>query len=82
MNETASPGTLQTITTGSLFVIGITQAVSPTVAALQAKVDAAIAQLGAITQRIQMLAAENEPVRKEVAALRQQLTDRLMAQSV
>jgi hypothetical protein len=59
----------------------LTQPASPTVPALQAQIDAAIAQLGAITQQIQRLAAENEAVRQEVAVLRRQLTDRLMAQS-
>ncbi len=56
------------------------QAASPTTPSLQAQVDAAIVQLGSITQQIQTLAAENEAVRQEVAALRRQLTDRLMAQ--
>jgi len=60
----------------------LTQAASPTMTPMQAQVDAAIVQLGVITQRIQTLAAENEAVRQEVAALRRQLTDRLMAQPV
>ena len=43
------------------------------VAALQAHVDAAVAQLLTVTQRIQTLTAENEAVRQEIAALQRRL---------
>lgn len=45
-------------------------------AQLQGQIDAAMAQLLTVTQRIQTLAAENEAVRQEVSALQQQLTQR------
>ncbi len=50
-------------------------------AALQAQVDAALAQLVTATQRIQTLAAENEAVRKEVADLQRQLARKPAVQS-
>ncbi len=40
---------------------------------LQANVNAAIAQLLTVTQRIQTQTAENESVRREINALKQQL---------
>jgi hypothetical protein len=43
---------------------------------LQAQVDAAVAQLLTVTQRIQTLAAENDAVRGEVASLQRQLAQR------
>jgi hypothetical protein len=48
----------------------------PSVTALQAQVDAAVAQLLTVTQRIQTLAAENEAVRREIAVLQRQLAQR------
>ena len=50
-------------------------------AALQAQVDAALAQLVTATQRIQTLAAENEAVRKEIADLQRQLARKPAVQS-
>src|SRR5262245_1451704 len=44
--------------------------------ALRARVDAAVAQLLIVTQRIQSLTAENENIRREVAALQRQLTQK------
>lgn len=41
---------------------------------LQAQVDAALAQLAAVTKRIQEIAAENEALRQEIASLRRELT--------
>jgi len=46
------------------------------VAALRAGVDAALAQLATATQQVQALTAENEVIRREVAALRRQLAQR------
>ena len=43
---------------------------------LQAQVAAAVAQLQTVTQRIQVLIAENEAVRREIAALHDQLAHR------
>ena len=44
------------------------------VAALQAQVDAALARLVTVTQRIRTLTAENEAVRQEIAVLQHRLT--------
>lgn len=44
-----------------------------TLATLQAQVDAALAQLIAVTKRIQEVASENEALRHEIAILRHQL---------
>ena len=44
-----------------------------TASTLKAQVDAALAQLAAVTQRIQELAAENDALRREIAALRRQV---------
>jgi hypothetical protein len=46
---------------------------APSVATLQVQVDASVAQLLTVTERIQTLAAENEAVRREVSALQQRL---------
>jgi uncharacterized coiled-coil DUF342 family protein len=51
-----------------------------TAASLQSQVDAALAQLTTITKRIQEAASENEALRREITALRRQLTQRLGAQ--
>ncbi len=51
-----------------------------TLADLQVQVDAAVGQLATVSQRIQVLAGENEAVRKEVAALQRQLAQRTTAQ--
>lgn len=53
---------------------------STNVAALQAQVDAALGRLLTVTQRIQALTAENEAVRRDVAALQCQLTQKSKAQ--
>jgi hypothetical protein len=50
------------------------------VAALQAQVDAILAQLTSATKRIQDVAVENEVLRREIAALRRQLVYVLEAQ--
>jgi hypothetical protein len=44
-----------------------------TLAALQAQVDSAVAQLVLVTERIQKLTADNEVLRGEVVALQRQL---------
>jgi predicted nucleic acid-binding Zn-ribbon protein len=41
---------------------------------LQAEVEMTLTQLGAVIQRIQQVMAENEGLRQEISALRQQLT--------
>ncbi|MCL4528812.1 MAG: hypothetical protein M1282_05315 [Chloroflexi bacterium] len=51
-----------------------------TVASLQAQIDAALAQLTTVAKRIQEVASENETLRREIAALRRQLVQRLGAQ--
>jgi hypothetical protein len=48
----------------------------PAKAVLRTQVDAAVAQLAAVTHRIQAAAAENEAVRRENDALRQRLAQR------
>ncbi len=45
-----------------------------TLATLRAQVDAALAQLLAVTKRIQEVAAENENLRRDIASLHRQLT--------
>jgi peptidoglycan hydrolase CwlO-like protein len=40
---------------------------------LQAQIDAALAQLTTLTKRIQEIAAENDALRQEIAALRRQV---------
>ena len=52
--------------------LGLTAA-EKTLAAMQAQVDAALAQLMTVTKRIQEIAAENETLRGEITALRRQL---------
>ncbi|MBM4043944.1 MAG: hypothetical protein FJ279_02420 [Planctomycetes bacterium] len=49
-------------------------------ASLQAQVDGVLKQLAATTQRIQELAAENEALRREIAAVRHQLAQRATLQ--
>lgn len=51
-----------------------------TVASLQAQVDAALTQLTTVAKRIQDVASENDTLRREIAALRRQLMQRLGAQ--
>jgi peptidoglycan hydrolase CwlO-like protein len=51
-----------------------------TVTALQAQVDSALAQLATVTRRIQEIAAENEVLRREIAALRRQLAQQASPQ--
>lgn len=41
---------------------------------LQAQVEAALAQLATVIQRVQQITAENEALRREISTLRQQLT--------
>ena len=50
------------------------------VTSLQSQVDAALTQLMTVTKRIQEVASENETLRREIAALRHQLRQRLGAQ--
>jgi hypothetical protein len=50
-------------------------------AALQAQVTAAVAQLSTVSQRIQVLSGENDALRQEVAALQRQLALRTTAQT-
>lgn len=54
---------------------------SDSLAALRQQVDAAVAELVAVTQHIQSQSAENEAARREVAALREQVV-RQRARSV
>lgn len=49
-------------------------------AALQARVDAALAQVLAITQRIRTLTAENEALRREIEDLHRQLAQKASKQ--
>jgi hypothetical protein len=53
---------------------------SPTLAVLQAQVNDALAQLVTLTQHLQTLAAENNNLRCEVAALQRQLAQKRVAQ--
>jgi hypothetical protein len=55
---------------------------SQSIGALQAQVDAAVAQLLAVTQRIQTQTAENEKVRQEIAVLQRQLAQKPATQPV
>jgi predicted nucleotidyltransferase len=52
------------------------------IATLQMQVDAALAQLITVTQRIQETASANEALRRDIAALRRQVVHRLGAQPV
>lgn len=45
----------------------------PNLAMLQAQLDATLAQLTAVIQRLQQITLENDSIREEVAALKQQL---------
>jgi predicted RNase H-like nuclease (RuvC/YqgF family) len=45
-------------------------------AALRGRIDAAVAQVRVVTQRIQTLTTENETARREVAALQRQLAQK------
>lgn len=49
---------------------------------LQAQIKAALSQVALMTQRIQELMRQNEELRREVALLKQQLTQRLTVQAV
>lgn len=53
-----------------------------TLTKLREQVDGALAELLAVTQSIQVLAAENEVLRNELVVLRRQLTPFLTSQSV
>ena len=60
----------------------LTQASPPqTLVALQIQVDTAVTQLLAVTQRLQELAIHNDTLRRDIAALQQQLTHPSSAQS-
>lgn len=59
--------------------LGLTGA-DKAVSALRAQVDSALVRIGAITGQIQELEEENEALRREVAALRHQLTQRVSSQ--
>ena len=48
--------------------------------ALHAQVDRVVFQLGAVTQRIQILSVENDAVRKEIVELQQRLASESAAQ--
>ena len=52
---------------------------SSSLAALRAQVDDAVAQLSAASERIQLLNAENERTRREIAALERQLAQKATA---
>ncbi|MBI4758581.1 MAG: hypothetical protein HY783_06225 [Chloroflexi bacterium] len=60
-------------------MLGLT-ASEKTVASLQTQIDSALAQLMVVTKRIQEVASENEALRREIAALRRQLMQRLGVQ--
>ena len=51
-----------------------------TVESLKAQVDATLTQLMTVTRRIQEVASENETLRREIAALRRQVMQRLGTQ--
>jgi peptidoglycan hydrolase CwlO-like protein len=53
----------------------------PTLVTLQTQVDTAVAQLLAVTQRLQELVSHNDTLRHDIAALQQQLTRPSPAQS-
>ena len=53
--------------------LGLNGATNSVAAELQAQIDAALAQLSSITRRIQEIAAENDKLRQEIAALRRQV---------
>jgi len=56
------------------------EAGSAEVAALQARVDAALAQVLSVTQRIRTLTAENEALRREIESLHYQLARKASTQ--
>lgn len=58
----------------------LTTGAPPDHAELRAQLDAATAQLVVATQRVQALAAENEQVRQEIAALERKLAQRTRTQ--
>lgn len=61
----------------------LTQTSPPhTLVALQTQVDTAVAQLHAVTQRLQELVIHNDTLRRDIAVLQQQLTHPSPAQSV
>lgn len=51
----------------------------PNISELRTQVEVVLSQLSAVTQRIQQVAAENEMLRREIAALHQQLTSAKLA---
>lgn len=59
-----------------------TRAATPTTSVLQEQIKVALSQLATVTQRIQELTRQNEELRREVAALKLQLTQHLAAQAV
>ncbi len=60
-------------------ILGLTTS-EKTAASLQAQIDAALAQLMAVTKRIQEVASENDTLRREITTLRRQLMQRFGAQ--
>lgn len=63
----------------SLFASAAT---TQNVAGLQAQIKAGLAQVVVVTQRIQDLMRQNEELQREVTSLKNQLTQRLTAQTV
>lgn len=55
---------------------------SQTQEVLQAQIKAALSQVALMTQRIQELMHQNEELRREVAILKQQLTQRLTVHAI
>jgi hypothetical protein len=55
---------------------------SPSVTTLQAQLDAALADLLTVSHRIQTLTAENETLRRDIAALQRQLAQKPTKQLV
>lgn len=51
----------------------------PNTSELRTQVEVVLSQLSAVTQRIQQVAAENEMLRREIAALHQQFTSAKLA---
>jgi hypothetical protein len=59
-----------------------TRAATLPTSVLQGQIKLALTQLATVTQRIQELTLQNEELRREVAALKLQLTQHLAAQAV
>lgn len=57
-------------------------ATTQNIAGLQAQIKAGLAQVVLVTQRIQDLMHQNEELQREVTSLKNQLTQRLTAQTV